>query len=550
MEPRVRLPQGTYVGRRHLPTATRPRALDVFLGIPYALSTGGRDRFRPARAVPERGGEEDKEFNSAVLGPISPYTNAAGEPLASGEDCLSVNIVFPSPESGGMDGNAAREGKLPVVVYFHGGAFNMGFGADRDMLSFVAHSRRDVVAVSFNYRLGALGFLPSASVVGEEGRGALNLGLGDQKAAMAWVARNIGAFGGDVGRVGVIGISAGAHSIGHHLLSESPPFSKAILESGAPTSRAVLHPHHPRHESHFSEFLSALDIPTSDPAPLSRLRDVPLAKLTAAAQEVWETNAAAVTWPFQPVIDGPGGHIERSPLALLKEGRGRGVPLITGFCTHEGTAFVPRANDASSFRSFFQVLIPGLSATDMDVLEGLYPLSEYADPPPEGMGAHWRRLEAAYAHYAYIAPVLQTAAFLAPHAPVYVYEFAVPGGPLRTANHTDQTPYVTRSLEGAGMGHHEGLGAVSRAMHGFFSEFLAGEEALEGWPRFISPDEGGGDGLEAAKIMVFGRGNTELVGGEERGVAYEVRTLGAREMERIRFWWEKTILSQGMGDGI
>lgn len=235
MEPTVSLRQGTYVGRHHPRTPTQPRGLDIFLGIPYALSTGGEHRFRPARPIPSGGEFDGKgEFKARELGHISPFTDAANEPCGSGEDCLTVNVIVPSSArkdgSQGYGGDARKDGErgvrggLPVVVYFHGGAFNMGHGHDRDMLSFVSHSR-DLVAVSFNYRLGTLGFLPSASVATEAGQGALNLGLGDQRAAMAWVGRNIGAFGGDAGRVGVMGISAGAHSV--RLLL--PPFRLSFL---------------------------------------------------------------------------------------------------------------------------------------------------------------------------------------------------------------------------------------------------------------------------------------------------------------------------------
>lgn len=331
--------------------------------------------------------------------------------------------------------------------------------------------------------------------------------------------------------------------IGHHLLNE-PPFHKAILESGAPTSRAVLDARHPRHEGHFAQLLSELGIAPTD-TPLAKLRDVPLRTLVRAAKKVWDTNAASVTWPFQPVIDGPGGYIPAPPLSLLEEGKGRGVPLIMGFCSNEGSAFVPPMHSGEDFASFFKTLIPGLGAGDLKALEALYPPGDFPEEPPaSGLGAHWRRAEAAYAHYAYIAPVLQTAAYLGRHAPVYVYEFAVRDAALGMANHTDQAPYVARLEDGLAR---PGLREVARRMHGFFAEFLTGDGAMEGWPRFIPPDGEGRGGGEGQRIMVFGKGNSELLGGE-RGVPCEVRTLGGRELERVRFWWGRTGLSQGMGD--
>lgn len=329
--------------------------------------------------------------------------------------------------------------------------------------------------------------------------------------------------------------------IGHHLLN-NPPFQRAILESGAPTARAVLNPEHPRHESHSVQLLSALNISPTDPSPLSRLRDVPLEALTGAAKKVWDANSAAVTWPFQPVIDGAGGYIPSAPLALLEQGKGRGVPLITGFCTNEGSSFVPPMHTPSDFTAFFKTLIPGLSTQDLEALERLYAPEEFADEPPaKDLGRHWWRGEAAYAHYAYIAPVLQTAMYLGRHAPVYVYEFAVKDAVLGMANHTDQTPYVVRADAELPR---PGLREVSAHMHGFFAAFLAGGE-MEGWPPFVGPGDDGGEG----RIMVFGRGNEELRGGG-RGAACEVRALGARELERVRFWWERTGLSQGMGDSL
>ena len=104
----------------------------------------------------------------------------------------------------------ARKGLLPVAVYVHGGAFNRGTASMHDTASMVSWSAAPFVAVSFNYRLGALGFLPCAAAAAD---GALNLGLRDQILLLAWVRDNIARFGGDPGCVTLFGLSAGAHSV-------------------------------------------------------------------------------------------------------------------------------------------------------------------------------------------------------------------------------------------------------------------------------------------------------------------------------------------------
>lgn len=150
-------------------------------------------------------------FDADTYGRICPtITSSIDEEdgWAVGEDCLGVNLFRPSSVSSSPTEQAER--RLPVVVFFHGGAFNFGKGADRDMASFVAYAEGPILGISFNCRLGPLGFLPSR-ICGEEG--VLNLGLRDQKMLLEWVRDNVAAFGGDEGCVTLMGVSAGAHSV-------------------------------------------------------------------------------------------------------------------------------------------------------------------------------------------------------------------------------------------------------------------------------------------------------------------------------------------------
>ncbi|ROT39353.1 carboxylesterase [Sodiomyces alkalinus F11] len=569
--PTVRLPQGTYWGTV-LSRDDLPRPVEAFLGIPYArVLPGAEGRFRDAAPVPA----SLDTFEANTYGSICPtFTSSLDEEdgWVVGEDCLSVNLIRPCPSSSSWSPSE----RLPVVVFFHGGAFNFGKGADRDMASFVAYAEQPVLGISFNWRLGPLGFLPSR-VCDKEG--VLNLGLRDQRMLLEWVRDNVVAFGGDEGCVTLMGVSAGAHSIGHHILSSesttTPLFHKAILESGSATARSVLSPDHSRHELQFQSFLRDAGFPPSTPddAILSHLRSLPLSTLLDAGSSVWGRFASSVCWPFQPSIDGIGGVIPDLPLRLWSSGLGLRPPLITGFNSHEGTTFVPiKVSSPAAFRAFFQTLLPALTPSDLDELDRLYPQPDvaaaargepYTPAVPAYCGAQWARLATAYAHHAYIAPVLHTAHHVAAAGqPVYVYEYAARAEPFAAANHGDEGPVVARDMEA--LGGFPGLVRVSEGMHGFFSRFVAsrcgdpnrlllgtddrqeGDGDVPAWPRFVSPFDDN-SGPDAGKILVFGEGNDERAGGESEGVVARVRTLTRSEIAQCRFWWERMPLSQGSG---
>ena len=196
--PSVTLVQGRVVGTQLKDTFPQP--VDAFLGVPYALPPVGDRRFRPAFKVPS----SSDTIYASKYGPVAPGKAllSGGPKLVQSEDCLTANIFRPA---GSND-----TGKLPVAVYLHGGAFNRGSAAMHNTASMVAWSERPFVAVSFNYRIGALGFLPSSL---SQREGLLNLGLRDQVHLLQWVQENIANFGGDPTNVTLFGLSAGAHSV-------------------------------------------------------------------------------------------------------------------------------------------------------------------------------------------------------------------------------------------------------------------------------------------------------------------------------------------------
>lgn len=196
--PSVTLRQGHVIGTRKEETALHP--VDAFLGVPYALPPIGERRFKPAEKVHA----SSDTIDASKFGPAAPGKPliVSGPKLEQSEDCLTANICRPA--------GATESDKLPVAIYVHGGAFNRGSASMHNTASMVAWSESPFIGVSFGYRIGALGFLPSTLSKKE---GLLNLGLRDQVLLFEWVQENIGKFGGDAGNVTLFGLSAGAHSV-------------------------------------------------------------------------------------------------------------------------------------------------------------------------------------------------------------------------------------------------------------------------------------------------------------------------------------------------
>lgn len=154
-----------------------------------------------------------------------------GETYTYSEDCLFLNIWTPE--------YAVAGGKLPVIVYIHGGGFTGGCGHERHFDGPV-WPVKGVIAVTINYRLGPLGFVCLPELSGEAGHTG-NYGLFDQVAALQWVQHNIASFGGDAANVTVMGQSAGAMSVQQLCLSPLTDglFARAVMSSGGGVSRLM-----------------------------------------------------------------------------------------------------------------------------------------------------------------------------------------------------------------------------------------------------------------------------------------------------------------------
>lgn len=175
-----------------------------FKGIPYAAPPIGDLRWRPPRRVEAWSGvrRANAYGHDCVRKPIPGDAGASG--AERGEDCLVLNVWTPSRFGPGK--------KLPVMVWIHGGGFLNG-AASVPFFDGSEFARDGVVLVSFNYRLGRLGFFAHPALTAEGERPLANYALLDQLAALRWVQRNIAAFGGDLNQVTVVGESAGGISV-------------------------------------------------------------------------------------------------------------------------------------------------------------------------------------------------------------------------------------------------------------------------------------------------------------------------------------------------
>ncbi|CAN7982510.1 unnamed protein product [Ixodes hexagonus] len=216
--------------RLHL--GERNMDVDAFYGVPYAKPPVGELRFRKPKPAEPWSGTYNATTKPAACSQLDirfikdvtlHYQNAS-------EDCLYMNVWRPS---GTCRSAESCDGKLPVVIFIYGGGFQWGDSGLflYDAANFVALS--DVVFVSFNHRLGILGFL---SVGTSDLPG--NLGFWDQLLALKWVQQNIARFGGNPNDVTLAGHSAGAISAGLHAISQQSKglFHRLIMQSATPLS--------------------------------------------------------------------------------------------------------------------------------------------------------------------------------------------------------------------------------------------------------------------------------------------------------------------------
>lgn len=317
--------------------AGRDPAITVYKGIPYAAPPVGALRWRPPEAPKSWQGVRAADTFGYVCPQLSPGVGA----LPMSEDCLTANVWTRA---------VSPEEKRPVFVWIYGGGFSEGFGSN-PTFDGEGLARKGVVVVTFNYRLGPLGFLATPELSAESGQGASgNYGVMDDIALLQWVQRNIAAFGGDPDRVTIAGQSAGAGTVG--FLSMSPLakglFHRSIAESQVRYSRD------PELRYLNTSWRSLTDAETSGEKfaqerggqSLAELRAMSWPQLLQGSNSVdatVETGTTAQPPMFRPVID--GWIIPKNYSETYAAGAQTPVPYVAGNNRHESGAVPETAFD-------------------------------------------------------------------------------------------------------------------------------------------------------------------------------------------------------------
>lgn len=372
----------------------------AFLGVPYAAPPVGENRWRaPAPAKAWSGVRDATRLGRGCIQALSPKAvlGGGGGVVAGSEDCLYANIYAPAGEP---------ERVRPVMVFLHGGAFTLGSGGQYDASRLAQNQGR--VVVTFNYRLGALGWLALDDLAAPGDAGG-DFGLMDMIALLRWVQTDIAAFGGDPGQVTVFGESAGGWGLCHLLASPEAKglFQSAIIQSAGCFERSTQTPvdQAAADGRRFAEALGCADADC--------LRALPAWRVARVASPRRGINGPG-SWG--PVYGGP-----RTPMnieAAYAAGQIADVPVIVGSNADEARLFTVAVRN----RERFEREMRWSYGADAEAVLELYPVID---------GDYRASMAASLTDALFACPAYRMRLALSPHVPVRGYEFADSDAPVR-----------------------------------------------------------------------------------------------------------------------
>jgi para-nitrobenzyl esterase len=423
-------------------------------GVPFAAPPVGALRLRPPQPPAPWAGVRDA-LGYGNRAPQPAYGPPPRVPLPPvDEDCLYLNVTAPAvPAWTGAGGR-------PVLLWIHGGGFELGHGPGQAGDGVTFARSHGLVVVTFNYRLGALGFL---DVAGEEATGAF--GLHDQVAALRWTRENIAAFGGDPEQITVYGLSAGGKAVTSLLAS---PLTKGLIRRAAESSGG----------DHFKDQAQAREVSGRFFRALGttpgRIRAVPVADILAAQRATAAPPHS--TWAWRPSVD--GSVLTAAPLTAIAGGAAAGVPLLLQTCARE--------------TALYQLMDPKAAAQADRVLTGYFGrdraaalLADYAAAFPDLNETELRGVTV-MTDERYVVPTERLAAAHAPHAPVwrsrYDGPYARAGDDADPADFARYAPRLHGAHGADGACIWQGGAGVAAALHEAWGAYAVTGDP--GWPRY------------------------------------------------------------------
>ncbi|TCO62143.1 carboxylesterase/lipase family protein [Actinocrispum wychmicini] len=367
---------------------TTTASLRQFNGVPYAAPPVGDLRWQPPAAVKSW----DDVRDATKTGSSCPQDKGTNE------DCLYLNVS--TPKKLPADGH-----KLPVMVWIHGGSFKTGSGADYSPDKLVNDGTENIIVVTINYRLGALGFLAHPKLAGTDGELG-NYGIMDQEASLKWVQSNISAFGGDADKVTVAGESAGGIAVCALLASPSAAglFRAAIDQSGPCQSMT-------QDQGTKAADTFATNVGCADADDVAKcLRGLSVDKIMAAPTPRLDATSGGTMIPL-PLGD------------AIVQGKFNKVPVMMGNNRDEMSLFVWANYDLKlkyiwpwEYKSTLAKEVPSLDEDQLKAIVEKYPVSDYEYNTN-------RTLSAVETDWAVCKSIPAMAKGIADQSSAYVYEF-------------------------------------------------------------------------------------------------------------------------------
>lgn len=440
---------------------------DQWLGIPYAATPTGDKRWTAPRPAAKWTGTRDATRFSDRCAQNSGW-DPGYEKIITTEDCLDLNVYVP-------DGT---RGRVPVVVWIHGGGNTGGAGQDTDPRKFVQQTGAIVVTV--NYRLGALGFLNLPQLQAESEDGPGNYGLLDQQTALRWVRSNISRFGGDPANVTIAGQSAGAGAVCDELASPTAKglFAHAVIVSGGCSLQSAA-----SGQAQSQAFVRQVGC-DSAPDVLACLRGKSAADILAAQKTAGVSpSLGGSAFPVNPAVAVRTGDFNRVPVMLGQTNSERGLFTFQNY-DYLGTPMTPATYEAA-VRSAY-------GANAAKVLAE-YPVSAYGTP-----GEAWTAAQNGSTSYTR----QQLIAALSQWVPTYAYEFAESDTPHFTSIFLlQQKSGTARDFPFGGAVHVDDLGYLweylGQTLPYDDDQLELSRQMITFWDRFAATGEPNGSGTPA-----------------------------------------------------